>query len=178
VWFLDYGLLSEIEAGHLDQERAIARAVRARDADGLMVALQGAGYLPAARADAVAPEFALALMRSATRWYAVPGEHRFSRDGDHARRRRSHDGASGGDQGPEGAQRDETARADARTQVNQFTVPPESVLIRRMHGIVAIVLTQLRAGADWGAIAAEYLHGEPPATELGRAEAAFDAGRR
>ena len=38
-----------------------------------------------------------------------------------------------------------------KTQVNHFTVPPDSILIRRMHGIVAIVLGQLRAGADWGA---------------------------
>ena len=42
-----------------------------------------------------------------------------------------------------------------------------------MHVLVAIVLSRLRATADWGAIAAEYLHGEPPATELGRAEADF-----
>ena len=55
--------------------------------------------------------------------------------------------------------------------MNQFTLPPETVLIRRMHGIVGVVLWQLRAGADWGAIAAEYLHGEPPATALGEAEA-------
>ena len=49
----------------------------------------------------------------------------------------------------------------------------DTVLIRRMHGIVAIVLWQLRAGADWGAIAGEYLHGAPPATALGEAEADF-----
>jgi hypothetical protein len=42
-----------------------------------------------------------------------------------------------------------------------------------MHGIVAVALGQLRAGADWGAIAAEYLHGTPPATPLGQAEADF-----
>jgi hypothetical protein len=42
-----------------------------------------------------------------------------------------------------------------------------------MHGIVAVVLANLGAGADWGAIAAEYLHGEPTSTPLGRAEAAF-----
>jgi hypothetical protein len=60
-----------------------------------------------------------------------------------------------------------------RMQVNQFTLPPEAILIRRMHGIVAVVLGQLRAGADWGAIAAEYLHGEAPATLLGQAEAGF-----
>jgi hypothetical protein len=52
-------------------------------------------------------------------------------------------------------------------------LPPEAILIRRMHGIVAVVLAQLRAGADWGAIAAEYLHGEPHSTPLGDAEAAF-----
>ena len=57
--------------------------------------------------------------------------------------------------------------------MNQFTLPPETILIRRMHGIVGVVLGQLRAGADWGAIAAEYLHGEPPATPLGEAEAEF-----
>jgi hypothetical protein len=62
-----------------------------------------------------------------------------------------------------------------RLQVNQFTLPPESILIRRMHGIVAVVLERLRAGADWGAIAAEYLHGEQPATPLGQAEADFFA---
>jgi hypothetical protein len=50
-------------------------------------------------------------------------------------------------------------------------LPLASVLIRRMHAMVAIVLYNLRAGADWGAIAAEYLHGEPPATALGEAEA-------
>jgi hypothetical protein len=46
-----------------------------------------------------------------------------------------------------------------------------------MHGIVAVVLGQLRAGADWGAIAAEYLHAAPAATQLGRAEAEFLARR-
>ncbi len=36
---------------------------------------------------------------------------------------------------------------------------------------MAAVLDALRAGADWGAIASEYLHGEPPASPLGAAEA-------
>jgi len=50
-----------------------------------------------------------------------------------------------------------------------FTGPPTT--------IVGVVLAQLRAGADWGAIAAEYLHGEVPATPLGEAEAAYFARR-
>ena len=98
-------------------------------------------------------------MRQATGWYAVPGERRFS--------------AGAEQRGRERARPDSEERAAIRTQVSQFTVPPESILIRRMHAVVAIVLHTLRAGADWGAIAAEYLHGEPPATELGQAEAEF-----
>jgi hypothetical protein len=109
-------------------------------------------------------DWALTLMRMATKWYAVPGERRFSPDRGAGRGRREE-------------HRDPEQRAEARIQVNQFTLPPESLLIRRMHGIVAVVLGQLRAGADWGAIAAEYLHGSPPATALGQAEADFFARR-
>jgi hypothetical protein len=102
-------------------------------------------------------------MRMAIKWYAVPGQRRFSP----VDARRDRDGER---PNPE-------ERAAMRTQVNQFTLPPEAVLIRRMHGIVAVVLGQLRAGADWGAIAGEYLHGEPPSTPLGQAEADFFARR-
>jgi predicted unusual protein kinase regulating ubiquinone biosynthesis (AarF/ABC1/UbiB family) len=159
VCFLDFGLLRDVAASRVAAERAIALAVRDGDADALKVALGVGGYLPASRADAVDADFALGLMRMAIRWYAVPGEHRFSS----AAARRDWDG--------DGPAREE--RAAMRTQINQFTLPPEAILIRRMHGIVAVVLGQLRAGADWGAIAAEYLHGDPPATPLGEAEAAF-----
>jgi hypothetical protein len=43
--------------------------------------------------------------------------------------------------------------------------------------LVAVVLGQLRAGGDWGAIAAEYLEGAPPATPLGEEEQRFAAER-
>jgi predicted unusual protein kinase regulating ubiquinone biosynthesis (AarF/ABC1/UbiB family) len=166
VCFLDFGLLREIGSDQLAGERAIAAAVRDDDAAGLKAALIAGGYLPAGRADAVDPDFALGLMRMAIRWYAVPGARRFAPEG--ARR--------GPD--PERERRVSRDRAEMKLQVNQFTLPPESLLIRRMHGIVAVVLEQLRAGADWGAIASEYLHGAPPATRLGEDEAVFIAGRR
>ena len=158
VCFLDFGLLRSVDAARVAAERAIAFAVRDGDAEVLKGALRAGGYLPASRADAVDADFALTLMRMAIKWYAVPGERRFSpvdrRDRDRERP-------------------DPEERAAMRMQVNQFALPPEAILIRRMHGIVAVVLGQLRAGADWGAIAAEYLHGEPPATPLGQAEAEF-----
>jgi predicted unusual protein kinase regulating ubiquinone biosynthesis (AarF/ABC1/UbiB family) len=163
VCFLDFGLLRDVDASRVAAERAIALAVRDGDAEELKAALRAGGYLPASRADAVDADFALGLMSMAIKWYALPGERRFSpADG-----RREWD--------RERPSREE--RAAMKTQINQFTLPPETILIRRMHGIVAVVLGQLRAGANWGAIAAEYLHGEPPATQLGEAERAFFAQR-
>jgi predicted unusual protein kinase regulating ubiquinone biosynthesis (AarF/ABC1/UbiB family) len=159
VCFLDFGLLRDVGADRVAEERAIALAVRDQDAVALKAALVEGGYLPASRADAVDAEFALRLMGMAIRWYAVPGMRRFSPAD--ARR------------GRDRKRPDDEERAVMRMQVNQFTLPPEAILIRRMHGIVAVVLEQLRAGGDWGAIAAEYLHGEPPATALGHAERDF-----
>jgi predicted unusual protein kinase regulating ubiquinone biosynthesis (AarF/ABC1/UbiB family) len=192
VAFLDYGLLRDIDPERVDAERTIARAVLDRDAPALKSALVAGGYLPAERADAVDAELALRMMRRATRWYAVPGHRRFG--GDEHRRHRHRNGdehrhadgtdehrhADGTDEHRHADGSDEHRPANVRDQINQFTLPAETVLIRRMHGIVGVVLWQLRAGADWGAIAAEYLHGAPPATPLGEAEAEFFAtpGRR
>jgi predicted unusual protein kinase regulating ubiquinone biosynthesis (AarF/ABC1/UbiB family) len=162
VCFLDFGLLRTVDQERVAAERAIAVAVRERDAVALKSALIEGRYLPADRAAAVDAELALRLMRHATRWYAVPGERRFSPDN-----------------GRRGREREERERPDAeqqaaiRSQVNQFTFPPDAILMRRMHAMVAIVLVQLRAGADWGAIAAEYLHGAPATTQLGEDEAGF-----
>ena len=160
VGFLDYGLVREAGVPRIAAERAIAAAVRAGDGPALKSALVAGGYLRSERADLVDNELALQLMRRATRWYAVPGQRRFS--------------------GEQGAPRprprrpvDEERQAQARDQLSQFTLPAETALIRRMHTIVGVVLGQLRAGADWGAIAAEYLHGEPPATPLGESEAEY-----
>jgi predicted unusual protein kinase regulating ubiquinone biosynthesis (AarF/ABC1/UbiB family) len=174
VAFLDYGLLRDIDPERVDAERTIARAVLDRDAPALKSALVAGGYLPAERADAVDAELALRMMRRATRWYAVPGHRRFG--GDEHRRHRHRNG----DEHRHADGTDEHRPANVRDQINQFTLPAETVLIRRMHGIVGVVLWQLRAGADWGAIAAEYLHDAPPATPLGEAEAEFFAtpGRR
>ncbi|MFZ1994899.1 MAG: AarF/ABC1/UbiB kinase family protein, partial [Solirubrobacteraceae bacterium] len=161
VGFLDYGLLRDAGAARVVAEGAIARAVRAGDAAALKSALVAGGYLRSDGAELVDDELTLKLMRRATRWYAVPGQRRFS--GENGRR------------GRERRAGHEERDAQARDQMSQFTLPAETALIRRMHVIVGVVLGQLRAGADWGAIAAEYLHGEPPATPLGEAEAEYFA---
>jgi len=164
VAFLDYGLLRDVSAARADAERGIAHAVRAGDAGALKSALVAGAYLSSDGAELVDDELALKLMRRATRWYAVPGERRFS--GEQSRR------------GRERPPVDEERQAEVKDQLSQFTLPAETILIRRMHAIVGVVLGQLRAGADWGAIATEYLYGEPPATPLGEAEAEYFKGRR
>jgi predicted unusual protein kinase regulating ubiquinone biosynthesis (AarF/ABC1/UbiB family) len=161
VAFLDFGLMRDIDATRIEAERAIATAVRDKDAPGLKAALITGGYLPRDRSDAVDGDLALRMMRRATRWYAVPGYRRFGTDSGRRARHSEPD--------------DEARRDHARRQINQFTLPADAVLIRRMHGIVGIVLATLRAGADWGAIAAEYVHDASPATPLGETERAFFA---
>jgi predicted unusual protein kinase regulating ubiquinone biosynthesis (AarF/ABC1/UbiB family) len=156
VAFLDYGLVRDLGVARIDAERAMALAVRDADPAALRSALVAGGYVPADRADGLDAELTLAMMTEALRWYAVPGVRRLSPE-DRAR--------------PERGAGDPERRAAVRDQAGRFTLPAETILIRRMHVLVAVVLSRLRASGDWGAIAAEYLHGEPPATELGRAEA-------
>ena len=178
VCFLDFGLVRDVEPSHVAAEAAIALAVRDQNGAGLKAALVVGGYLPGDRADVVDADLALRFMRHATRWYAVPGERRFgSGDERRGRERERSDGDQLDGEGRESEHAREE-RAAIRTQMNQFTVPPESILIRRMHVMVAVVLHNLRAGADWGAIAAEYLHRAPAATGLGEAEADFFSHRR
>jgi predicted unusual protein kinase regulating ubiquinone biosynthesis (AarF/ABC1/UbiB family) len=159
VGFLDFGMLRDVSPSRADAERGIAHAVRAGDPAALKSALVAGAYLAADGAELVDDELALKLIRRATRWYAVPGVKRFSREQRDRRR--------------EGRSTDPGRQADAREQLGQFTLPPETILIRRMHAIVGVVLGQLQAGADWGAIAAEYLYGDPPATPLGEAESEY-----
>jgi predicted unusual protein kinase regulating ubiquinone biosynthesis (AarF/ABC1/UbiB family) len=160
VAFLDYGLVRDLGAVRVDAERAIAFAVREGDPAALKAALVTGGYVPGEHADGLDAELALTMTRGAIRWYAVPGEQRLSPE------RR---GRSARERGADDAER----QAAFREQAGRFTLPPETILIRRMQALVAVVLSRLRVSADWGAIAAEYLHGEPPATALGEAEAEF-----
>ncbi len=165
VGFLDFGLLRDVSPARIDAETAVAAAVRDADAPALKAALITGGYLIADGAERVDDALALNFLTHATRWYAVPGVRRFN-------------GEFGGrDRDRDRPPRDPDRRDAFKDQVNQFTLPPETILIRRMHTIVGAVLGQLRGEADWGAIAAEYLHGDPPATPLGEAEAEYFRSR-
>jgi hypothetical protein len=150
-------------------------------------------------------DLVLRLMRAMAGWYAVPGDRRFAGDAGDPRVWTTPEevGASDapdvvvtdaaaaatvGDAVPTDdeaataapAERDRAAeRAQmkaVRAEANRFTLPSEAVLTRRMFDVVAIVLGQLRAGADWGGIVGEVLYGDEPVTPLGEDEAGFFAG--
>ena len=76
VGFLDFGLMRVVDADYLEQERAIAQAAAAEDAEGVHAALAAAGYLPDPRA--FEPERVLAQIRTAGEWYFTPGFRRLS----------------------------------------------------------------------------------------------------
>lgn len=53
------------------------------------------------------------------------------------------------------------------------SLPPEHLFSRRADFLTFGVLGQLEATANWHRIAREWIYGEPPVTDLGRAEAAW-----
>jgi len=57
----------------------------------------------------------------------------------------------------------------------QLNMPPDFVLVNRIQWGVWSILAQLGATADWAAIHQEFLGTRPPASELGRLDAAWRA---
>ena len=62
-----------------------------------------------------------------------------------------------------------------RSMVREFSVPRESVLLRRMADLLFTGFCQLRAAADWWALAQELQVDGEPRTPLGREHAAWAA---
>ena len=92
-------------------------------------------------------------------WYLEPGERRFTP----AYVSELLDATSG-------------PRSPWFEQMRRQTLPPQALLLRRMEGLVFSTLGEVRAAADWNAIAREYYADAPPSTPLGEAEAR--SGRR
>jgi len=151
VCFLDFGLVRRMDADYLEEERELARAVIAGDADTVHDRLASLGYLP--DPDAFDPERVLGQLASAGEWYFTTGFRRL--DPEYVR---SSMEISGSPASP------------YFEEMRRQTIPPQALLLRRMEGLLFSVLGELRAGADWGTLALEYIADEPPSTPLGRVE--------
>jgi predicted unusual protein kinase regulating ubiquinone biosynthesis (AarF/ABC1/UbiB family) len=154
VCFLDFGLVRRMDADYLAQERELARAVIAGDAGEVHRHLSELGYLP--DPGSFAPERVLGQLAAAGEWYFNRGFRRL--DPEYVRASMEQGGSPA---------------SEYFEEMRRQTIPPQALLLRRMEGLLFSVLGELRAGADWGTLALEYIAEEPPSTELGREEAAW-----
>ncbi|HKJ35896.1 MAG TPA: AarF/ABC1/UbiB kinase family protein [Solirubrobacterales bacterium] len=157
VGFLDFGLLRRVPPEHLELERSLARAIgenRAEDVHALMSTL---GYLP--EPEDFDPEALLDQVRTGAAWLFEPGFRRLDPAYAH-----------------ELLEQGGSPRSPHYEAMKRQTMPPASLLMRRQEALILVVLAQLRAGADWQAIAAEYAFDGEPSTELGGQEAEFWGG--
>ena len=159
VGFLDFGLMRVLDRAYLDRESSVAAAVDAGDAAGVHAALSELGYLPAP--DEFAPEALMAQISAMGAWYLEPGARRFT-------------------PGYVAELLDSTSgpRSPWFAQMRRQTLPPQALLLRRMEGLVLSTLGEVRACADWNAIAREFYAADAPSTPLGVAEHDFWSGRQ
>jgi hypothetical protein len=68
-------------------------------------------------------------------------------------------------------------RSEYFGQLRHESAPPDHIFGRRMEVLTLAVLSQLHARGNFHRIMREWLYGDEPATELGRQEAEFYAGR-
>jgi predicted unusual protein kinase regulating ubiquinone biosynthesis (AarF/ABC1/UbiB family) len=158
VCLLDFGLLRELEREYVEGERGVMHAIAAGDAQGVHDGLSRLSYLP--DPGAVDPDALLEHLAMAGEWLLAPGFRRL---------------------GPDDVERTVELGYPPRSpwfaQMGRLSMPAPTLLLRRMELQVLSVLADLRAGADWGALAAEHHAGEPPSTDLGREDADFFSRR-
>jgi predicted unusual protein kinase regulating ubiquinone biosynthesis (AarF/ABC1/UbiB family) len=154
VGFLDFGLLRRVSPQHLEMERELGRAIAERRAEDVHHLMSTLGYLP--EPEEFDPEALVDQVSTGAAWLFEPGFRRL--DPGYAHQLLEQGGSP---------------RSPHYEAMKRQTMPPASLLMRRQEALILVVLAQLRAGADWTSIGREYTFGEPPTTELGRAEAEF-----
>jgi hypothetical protein len=150
--------MRQVEPAYLEGERRLARAVIAADADEVHEVMAALGYLPDPASFAAGD--VLDQVAAAGAWFFVSGFRRL--DPEYVRHTMEVSGSP---------------RSPWFDQMRRQTLPPQALLLRRMEGLLFSVLGELRAGADWGLLAREYIAGAPASTGLGEVDAQFWGGR-
>ncbi len=158
VAFLDFGLFKTMRRELLDLELAAQRAAHEGDAEAVHRIFADTGVI--AEPGRFSPEDVLEQLLAASGW--------FLRDERIALR-------------PEMATQVLVDMSDPRSrhfeQTRRETLPADHLFGRRVELLTLAVLAQLGAEGNFHRIAREWLYGDEPVTELGRAEAAFWAAR-
>ncbi|MGI8802441.1 MAG: ABC1 kinase family protein [Solirubrobacteraceae bacterium] len=156
VTFLDFGLYKRIDAEVAEFELEAQRLTVAGDGAALIAHLAAGGFL--ADPGDHDPEQIIAQARDVTWWYTEDEELVLR---------------------PEVATQVMIDLSDPRSRhyaaMRRETLPPDHLFGRRTELLTLAVMSQLRARGNWHRVAREWMFGDPPATELGRAEAAFYA---
>jgi predicted unusual protein kinase regulating ubiquinone biosynthesis (AarF/ABC1/UbiB family) len=147
---LDFGLVRDLDPDYVRGERDIMRALAEADPQRVHDGMSSLGYLPAPRSfDGAA---LLEHLATAGDWMLARGFRRLD---------------------PEYVDRTLELGYPPRSPyfavMRHLSMPPPTLLLRRMEIQLLALLGDLRAGADWGAITAEHHSGEPASTALGPA---------
>ena len=158
VCLLDFALQRSIDGDYLVGEGDVMRAIVDAEPDAVLGALARLGYL--GEAESFDPAAMLEHLATAGEWFLARGFRRI--DPDYVRRT---------------LELGYPPRSPWFSAMQRLTLPPPTLLLRRMEVQMLFLLGELHAGGDWAAIAAEHWAGRPPSTELGREDAAFFARR-
>jgi predicted unusual protein kinase regulating ubiquinone biosynthesis (AarF/ABC1/UbiB family) len=154
--FLDFGLFKIMPRNLIELELESQRAGHEGDAQRLWEIWAEGGLL--AKPDRFRPDKLLSQFLDATWWYLTDEEIALA---------------------PEIATQVMIDMSDPRSehfgQMRHETLPADHIFGRRVEMLTLAVLSQLRASANWHRIAREWMYGDDPVTELGRAETAFYA---
>ena len=157
--FVDFGLYNRMDPEHVDFERSCLRAAAEDRPEDLYAAWVGRGIIDPD--DGVTVEECLAYVWAACGWHLLDEEVTIT---------------------PELATSAVLLAVDPRSVefqgMRRQLLPPEHVFSRRADLFTFATLGQLRVSANWHRLAREWLYGEPPATETGRAIVRWQRGNQ
>ncbi|MGI8715765.1 MAG: ABC1 kinase family protein [Solirubrobacteraceae bacterium] len=152
--FFDFGLFKRMPPGSVELEISVARAIIAGDTETIMRLGTEIGFFR--NPEKFNPDRVLAHFRAATSWYTCDRDVELS---------------------PLYATQVLIDMSDPRSEyfgyLRHESAPPDHIFGRRMEVLTLAVIAQLHARGNFHRIAREWFYGDPPATELGRAEAEF-----
>jgi predicted unusual protein kinase regulating ubiquinone biosynthesis (AarF/ABC1/UbiB family) len=154
VCLLDFGLQRGVEAGNLDGERSVLRAISGADPAAVHDALTKLGYL--SKYECYDAAGLLEHLGTASKWFLEEGVRRIDR---------AYVGRT--------LESGYPPRSQWFAVMQRMALPPATLLLRRMEVQLLSLLGELGAGGDWAAIIAEHWAGAPASTSLGQEDTAF-----
>jgi predicted unusual protein kinase regulating ubiquinone biosynthesis (AarF/ABC1/UbiB family) len=155
--FLDFGLFKHLDQETAERELRLGRLGVEGRGEELAAELRANGFIT--RRD-IPPDVLLEQFQALTWWYSTDEDVALT---------------------PEIATQVVIEMSDPRSshfeQMRHENLPAEHLFGRRLETLTLAVLGQLRATGNWHRIMREWAYGDPPATELGRAEAEYFAAR-